>query len=203
MRKLLIPLLILLSTTVYADTCSGTFTRGSAAGGGGYDISETFDNVTNWTNIAETLSASGGKAHGTADTTTLSRHNTQLSSADHWVEGKLMHHSTNGDYNALVLRCASDGSHYVKVYLSGGYIRVNDDGGNWSAEYNGSYSNMTEYTVKATLSGTNIIVTVDGVERINYSSALNNLTGQYVGVRFVREYSNADVTIDDFTADTE
>ena len=175
---------------------SGT---GTASG-----ISDTFDTLANWTNIAGTISVSGGKGHGTAGySTTTSYKNIALGSNDHWAQADVV--LTSPDYASLIL--ASNGTTFYYVSVTATAVEVRASNGSWGGSYATTNANGT-YTIKAqvTTNGSSqpvFAVWVNGtpITLSAHTDTINtNGRGQYVGVRFYKNVGGSDVTIDNLTA---
>lgn len=195
---------------------------GSAAGGGGPEISNDFANtdeddhyiITETDAASATVASSSGKLHwtGTGYSSGLGYHSTALSSPNHYVKAKIMAGTGLNDFTQLSAR-HSGGDDYYKVRFQGGgeggiYLyRVVDGSSSYLGDYALGATANTEYTVKLSVSGVGATVTVtvniDGTDRITYNdtNAARLTSGSYVGFGFRRASDNRDVTIDDFEAD--
>ncbi len=170
--------------------------------------------ITETTGDPATVGVSGGKLHwtGQANRNGNGYHSTVLSSTNHYVQGKILIGSGYADYSFLQAR--HDGS--TTCYR----LRFNGEGSTWirlerviagSASFLDSYTLSAvvdqEYNIRITVSGTgatvNILVAVDGVDRIDYddTDGARIVSGSYVGFGFKESSGDYDATIDDFIAD--
>lgn len=195
MLKYILALLLFLPAQVWGGVFVGFGQSASLA----IDDNFSTDTSANYTNIAQTLSISGGAAHGTAWETTIAYHETATGSNNHWVKGDCV--AGASDNGGLIL--GSNGTQYYFAEIANGTLYIKSYNANWSTNYAGSYTNGTTYNVAVQIDtdGSNharFNAWVNGSQVItNVSDAGDNVTrGQYVGVRIKRTGSNTDVTVD-------
>lgn len=168
-------------------------------------ISDDFssDTTANYTNIIQTLSISGGVAHGTVwENNTAAYHETTTGSNDHWVSATC----TAGDTDSACVMLGSNGTDYYFSEFAGGVFKIWSSVGSYSVVYNGSYADGA-HTVAIQIdtdgsSHPRFNAWIDGVQRItNDSDTADSITrGPYVGLRFDRGTTGVDVTVDNLAA---
>lgn len=209
MKRILITAIILLAwAPAWAGSTTVVVGQGSAAPAGGAEITDDFstDTSANYTAITNSMSVSGGVAHGQTWHVSRLYHETTLSSADHYAQADCVV-SNNMDHSFLMARC--DGTHYYRTCLRDGNKVVLYRDTTLIDTFYGSAGQFAAgtYTVKISVSGTgatvNIKVDVGGTNRIDYNDtdAGRLTTGSYVGIGFARDSDNGDCTVDNLTAD--
>ena len=167
-------------------------------------ISDDFssDTTANYTNIIQTLSISGGVAHGTVKNNTVAYHETTTGGNDHWVSATC----TAGDTDSACVMLGSNGTDYYFSEFAGGVFKIWSSVGSYSVVYNGSYADGA-HTVAIQIdtdgsSHPRFNAWIDGVQRItNDSDTADSITrGPYVGLRFDRGTTGVDVTVDNLAA---
>lgn len=228
MKRALIAILLCLALATQAGARGGMMMvmGGGVSGGGGpatTEIEDLFDSDTtaNYTqtggDAVVTLAVSSGKLHATtAYKYSYWIHETALSSADHYVEARIMIGTGFSDYTSLFARSnntVGTMNHYRIRFGGEGsnvYITLYRVVGNSETYLDWYAINATanqEYLVRLSVSGTGATVTctvnIDGTDRITYNdtNAARLVSGDYIGIGFKQSNDNRDVTIDDLKGD--
>lgn len=171
-----------------------------------YTINDDFSSntIANYTSIAQTMTITGGSAHGTTWNTTVYRHNTATGSNDHWAQATVSNQSS--DYGGIVVGNNGGAGYYV-AFITGNTVRVQNTNSAWFATNStGTFPNGT-YALKVQIdtdgsSRARFNVWVNNVKYINDASdTTSSVTrGQYIGTYFRRTSANSDVVVDNLIA---
>jgi len=165
------------------------------------------DTTANYTNITQTLSISGGAAHGTAwENVTAAYHETTTGSNDHWVKGTCSINSDGTDSACLLV--GSNGTQYYHTVFAGGDFKIYSTPGSYVDIYDGTYANSSTHDVAVQIdtdgsSHARFNVWIDGVQIFtNVYDPTDAVTrGPYVGMYIDRGNTNDDVTVDNLEGD--
>jgi hypothetical protein len=191
-----------------AQVQSGNITISAS---GGPAINEAFNNVTNFTNVVNTVTASGGLGHGGTEWDwNFAVCNTSLASANHYARATAS--AIGAADGGGVMARYSDGTHYYYAFVGSGYAQVYRQDGGWDANYNGSYTSGAGVTHDIKLEVTTIDASTVGIKvyvdnmttpAINATdtTAGRLTTGSQIGVLLKRSTNDEDETVDNLTGD--